>query len=180
MRKHKLSLNWKGPYVFEQVYANHTLRLRSLIQDITFITHVTRARIYRNIDHGLRQEMSAMKLTAEHNNCIPYVVAKFGHLNVEKKTGDMFIWTEWVGFDPEEGSMEPLYEKWVDVPRMLTEHLQTRADDGDELAQKALIKLSEFADDQGDHRPDTMGNTTVAQKVYQKLLHLPHRPNHPY
>jgi hypothetical protein len=180
MRQHKQSLTWKRPYVVEQVYANHALRLRSLIQDISFITHVTRARIYRNIDHDLRQEMLGMKLTAEHNNCIPYVVAKSGHLHVEKQKGDMFIWTQWVGFESVEGTMEPLYEKWVDVPRMLTEHLQARADDDDELAYKALKTLREFEEDQGDHRPATMGNTTVAQQVYQKLLYLPHRPNHPY
>ena len=85
-----------------------------------------------------------MKLTAEHNQYIPYVVNKFGHVSVEKKTGDMFVFTEWVGFDAEEGTMEPLYEKWVDVPRLLTEHLQTRADAGDEMAHKALIKIAEF------------------------------------
>jgi hypothetical protein len=46
MRQHKLSLTWKGPYVVENVYAIHTLRLRSMIQDIMFVTQVTRARIY--------------------------------------------------------------------------------------------------------------------------------------
>jgi hypothetical protein len=87
MRQHKLSLTWKGTYVVEQVYANHTLRLRSLIQDITFITHATRARIYRNIDHDLRQEMPAMKLAAEHNNCIPYVVAKLATSTSKSRRG---------------------------------------------------------------------------------------------
>jgi hypothetical protein len=116
MRQHKLSLTWKGPYVVEKVYANHTLRLRSLIQDVTFITHITRARIYRNVDHGLRQEMSAMRLTAEHNQLIPYVVSQFEHVALEKKTGDMYVFTEWVGFDPEEGTMEPLYENWAKSP----------------------------------------------------------------
>jgi hypothetical protein len=57
MRQNKLSLTWKGSCVVEIVYANHTLRLRSLIQDVTFITHVARALIYRNVDHDLRQEM---------------------------------------------------------------------------------------------------------------------------
>jgi hypothetical protein len=142
MRQHKLSLTWKGPYVVEQVYANHTLRLRSFIQDATFITHVTRARIYRNVDHDLRQEMSAMRLTAEHNQFIPYVVSKFGHVSVERKTGNLLVFTEWVGFDSEEGTMEPLFEKWVDVPRVLTEHLQACADAGDELAHKAFIHNS--------------------------------------
>jgi hypothetical protein len=84
--------------VVENVYANHTICLHSLVHNITFITHVTRVRFYSNIDHDLRQEMSAMKFTAEHNNYMPNVVSKFGHLSVEKKTGDMFIWTEWVGF----------------------------------------------------------------------------------
>jgi hypothetical protein len=180
MRQHKLSLTWKGPYVVEKVYANHTLRLRSLIQDVTFISHITRARIYRNVDHDMRQEVSAMRLTAEHNQFIPYVVFQFGHVAVEKKTVDMFIFTEWVGFDAEEGTMEPLYEKWVDVPRLLTEHLQARADSGDELAHKALIKISEFENDMGDHRPHTMGDTNSPDKVYQKLLRVPIHPNHPY
>jgi hypothetical protein len=69
--------------------------------------------------------------------------------------------------------MGPLYEKWIDVARMLTEHLQDRADNGDELALKALIKVREFEDDQGDHRPATMGNTYWTNQVYQKLLHVP-------
>jgi hypothetical protein len=118
--------------------------------------------------------------TAEHNQFIPYVVSQFGHVAVEKKTGDVFIFTEWVGFDAEEGTMEPLYEKWVDVPRLLTEHLQARADAGDELAHKALIKISEFENDMGDHRPHTMGDTNSLDKVYQKLLRVPIHPNHPY
>jgi hypothetical protein len=84
----------------------------------------------------MRQEMSAMKLTAEHNQYIPYVVKQFGHLSVVKKTGDMFVFMEWIGFDAEEWTMEPLYEKWVDVPCLLTEHQQARSDAGDELAYK--------------------------------------------
>jgi hypothetical protein len=135
-------------------------------------------RIYRNIDHDMRQEISAMKLTAEDNNFIPYVVAQFGHLNVEKVTGDMFIWTEWVGFEPVEGTMEPLYEKWIDVPRMLTEHLQARADNGDELAHTALIKIREFENNQGDLSPATMSNTNPPGVVYQNLLRVFYRPPH--
>jgi hypothetical protein len=161
------------------MYANHTLRLRSMIQDVTFITHVTRARIYRNVDHDMRQEMSAMKLTAEHNQYIPYVARQFGHLSVEEKTGDMFVFTEWVGFDAEEGTMEPLYETWVDVPRLLTEHLQARADAADELADKALVKIAELTTDMGD-RPFSTGDTKAPNNVYQKLLHVPHHRNHPY
>jgi hypothetical protein len=65
--------------------------------------------------------MSAMNLTAEHNNYFPCVVAKFCHLSAEKKTGDMFLWTERVVFDS------------VDVPLMLTEHLQAHAEVDDEL-----------------------------------------------
>jgi hypothetical protein len=72
MRQHKLSLTKKGPYVVDKVYANYTLRLRSMIENITIITHITRARIYRNIDHDFRQDMSAMKLTAAHNQFTIY------------------------------------------------------------------------------------------------------------
>jgi hypothetical protein len=77
--------------------------------------------------------MSAMNLTAEHNNYFPCVVAKFCHLSAEKKTGDMFLWTERVVFDSVDGAMEPLYDKWIDVPLMLTEHLQAHAEVDDEL-----------------------------------------------
>jgi hypothetical protein len=96
------------------------------------------------------------------------------------KTGDMFVFTEWVGFGAEDGTMEPLYEKWVDVPRLLTDHLHARADAGDELSHKASIKISEFENDQGDHRPHTIGDTKSPDKVYQKLLSVPIHPNHPY
>jgi hypothetical protein len=168
----------KCTYVVDKVYTNHTLR--SMIPDVIFITHVTRAKIYRNVDHDMRQEMSAMKLTAEHNPCIPYVVRQFGHLSVEKKTGNMFVCTKWVGFDAEEGTIEPLYEKWVDVPRSLTEHLQDRADAGDEMADKAFVKIAEFTNDMGDHLPYTTGDTNSPNKIYQKLLHVPHHPTHPY
>jgi hypothetical protein len=162
------------------VYANHTLCLRIMIQDVTVITHVTRARIYRNVYHDLRQEVSAMRLTAEHNQFIPYVVSQFGHLSVEKKTGDLFVFTKWVGFDAEEGTMEPLYEKGVDVPRLLTEHLQASADTGDKLAHKALIKIAIFINDMGDHRPCTTGDTNSPEKFFQKILLVPHHRNHPY
>jgi hypothetical protein len=67
----------------------------------------------------------------------------------------------------------------VDVSRLLTEHLQARADAGDELANKALIKISEFENDQGDHRPHIMGDTNSPDKVYQKRLRVPIHPNHP-
>jgi hypothetical protein len=83
------------------------------------------------------------------------------------------IGTEWVGFDTVEGTMEPLYEKCVDVARMLTKHLQCRADDGAKMALKASIKIREFETDQSDHRPATMGNTNAPASVYQKLLHVP-------
>jgi hypothetical protein len=46
-----------------------------------------------------------MKLKAEFNHHIPYVASKFGNLPFDKKTGDMFIWTAWVGFDTEERTM---------------------------------------------------------------------------
>jgi hypothetical protein len=152
LRQHKLSLTWKGPYVVVNVYPNNTLRLRSLIKDVTFITHVTRTCMSRDSDHAQRQDMSAVQLTAEFNHYVPYVFKRFGHFDVDKKTGDMSVWTEWNGFDEIEGTMEPLYEKWIDVSQMLTAYLQRRAY-GDELALKAMIKVREFETDQGDHRP---------------------------
>jgi hypothetical protein len=53
--------------------------------------------------------------------------------------------------------------------------LQARAADENELAQNALIKISEFENDQGDHRPATMGNTNPPG-VYQKLICVIHHP----
>jgi hypothetical protein len=56
----------------------------------------------------------------------------------------------------------------------------TRADAGHELADKALVKIAEFTTDMGDHRPFSTGDTNSPNKVYQKLLHVPHHRNHPY
>jgi hypothetical protein len=58
--------------------------------------------------------------------------------------------------------------------------LQARADAGDELSHKAIIKLAEITNDMGDHRPDTMGDTNSPDKFYQKLLRVPYHSNHPY
>jgi hypothetical protein len=173
LRQHKLSLTWKGPYIVDNVYSNNTLRLRSLIKDVTFITHVTRTRMYKDSDKAQRQDMSAVQLTAEFNHYVAYVIKRFGLFEVDKKTGYMSVWTEWVGFDKLEGTMEPLYEKWIDVPQMLTAHLQRRAYDGDELALKAMIKVREIETDQGDHRPDSVGDTNPSTSNCQKLLHVP-------
>jgi hypothetical protein len=71
--------------------------------------------------------MSAMKLTAEHNQLIPYVVSKFGHLAVYRKTGDVFIWTEWVGFDSVDGTMEPPYAKSHGCSRNMYRTVPTKA-----------------------------------------------------
>jgi hypothetical protein len=69
--------------------------------------------------------------------------------------------------------MEPLYEKWLDVPQMLTAHLQRRAYDGDKLALKVIIKVREFEKDQGDHSPGSTGDTNPASQRQSRLLHLP-------
>jgi hypothetical protein len=45
MRQHKLSLTWKGLYVAEKVYANHTLRLRSMIQEALSLMSLGRVSI---------------------------------------------------------------------------------------------------------------------------------------
>jgi hypothetical protein len=71
LRQHKLSLTWKGPHVVDNAYSNNTLRLRSLIKDVTLVTHVTRTRMFRDSDHAQRQDMSAVQLTAEFNHYVP-------------------------------------------------------------------------------------------------------------
>jgi hypothetical protein len=54
---------------------------------------------------------------------------------------------------------ELLYEKWIDTPRLLKDHLQPLADKGDELAIQGLEKVKEWEDNLSDDLPGTTGDT---------------------
>jgi hypothetical protein len=54
------------------------------------------------------------------------------------------VLTKWRGFDEAEDTEEPIYDKWIDVPRMLRDHLQLLGDNGDELAIQGLGKVKEW------------------------------------
>ena len=55
--------------------------------------------------------------------------------------------------------VEPIYDKWIDVPRMLNTHLQELADKGCELAIKAQEKIKEWENNPSDDLPGTTGDT---------------------
>jgi hypothetical protein len=63
----------------------------------------------------------------------------------------------WRGFDDAEDTTELLYEKWIDVPRMLKDNLQELADKGDELDIDGLAKVNHWENNPNDDLPDTGG-----------------------
>jgi hypothetical protein len=125
MVQHKLALIWKGPYQVGQVFDNHTLRVNSLINGAQFITHVTRTRLYQ--DALTAEDLQA---AAYFNNTIEFIVDKYGPLLKERTTGEPSVLTKWRGFDEEEDTEEPLYDKWIDIPRLLKDPLLLLADKG--------------------------------------------------
>jgi hypothetical protein len=136
--KIKLTLVWKGPYQVDKVFDNHTLRVNSLINGAQLITHVTRTRFYQD---AMLQTAEDLQAAAHFSNTVEFVIDKFGSLSNDKTTGDICVLTSWRGFDEAENTVEPIYEKWIDVPRMLKNHLQELADKGCELAVEGLDKI---------------------------------------
>jgi hypothetical protein len=116
--QHKLTLIWKGPYQVDKVFDSHTLRVNSLINGAQFITHVTRTRLYQD---ALLQTAEGLQAAAHFNNTVEFVVEKYGPLSKERTTGELCVLTKWRGFDEAENTEEPVYDKWIDTPRMLKE-----------------------------------------------------------
>jgi hypothetical protein len=54
----------------------------------------------------------------------------FDPLSNDKMTGEICVLTSSRGFDEAENTVESMYEKWIDVPRMLKTYLQELADKG--------------------------------------------------
>jgi hypothetical protein len=138
--QHKLTLIWKGPYQVDKVSDNHTLRINSLINGAQFVTHVTRTRLYQD---ALLKTAEDLQAAAHFNNTVEFVVNAFGALSQERTTGELCVSNKWRGFDEAENTKEPLYENWIDTPRLLKDHLLLLAEKGDELAIQGLEKVKE-------------------------------------
>jgi hypothetical protein len=136
--QHKLTLVWKGPYQVDKVFDNHTLRVNCLINGAQFITHVTLTRFYQD---AMLQTAEDLQAAAHFNNTVEFVIDKFGPFSNDKMTRDICVLTFWRGFDEAENTVKPIYEKWIDVPRMLKNYLQELADKGCKLAIEGLDKI---------------------------------------
>jgi hypothetical protein len=84
------------------------------------------------------------------------------------------VLTKWRGFDEAENTEEPVYDKWIDTPRLLKEHLLQLVEKGDELAIQVLAKIKEWEDNPSDDLPGTMGDTYPGSYDYgaSQVLHL--------
>jgi hypothetical protein len=80
------------------------------------MTHVTRTRFYKD---ALLQSTEDREAAAHFISTIQFVIDKFGALSTDKTTGEICVLTSWLGFDEAENTVEPIYEKWIDVPGML-------------------------------------------------------------
>jgi hypothetical protein len=154
--EHKLTLFWKGPYQADKVFNNYTLRVKSLISGAQFITHVTRTRFYQD---AMLQTAEDLQAAAHFNNTVEFFTDKFGLLSNDKMTGKICVLTSWRGFDEAENTLEPIYKKWIDVLRMLENHLRELADKGCELAIDGLDKIKIWENNPSDDLSGTIGNT---------------------
>jgi hypothetical protein len=135
--QHKLTLIWKGPYQVDKVFDNHTLRVNSLINGLS-LSHADAPVPGRVAKNGGRPQAAA-----HFNNTIEFIVDKYGPLSKERTTSELCVLTKWRGFDEEENTEEPLYDKWIYTPRLLKGHLLLLADKGDDLAIQGLEKIKE-------------------------------------
>jgi hypothetical protein len=156
MLQHKLTLIWNGPYQVDEVFDNHTLRVNRLINTTQFITHVTRTRLHQD---ALLQTAEDLQAAAHFNSTIEFIVDKYGPLSKERTTGELCVLTKWRGFGEEEDTEEPLYDKWIDTPRLLKDRLLLLADKGDDLAIQGIGKIKEWEDNPGDDLLGTTGDT---------------------
>jgi hypothetical protein len=89
------------------------------------------------------QTAEDLQAAAHFNNTVEFVVDAFGPLSKERTTGELCVLTKWRGFDEAENTEDPLYEKWIDTPRLLKDHLQLLAEIEDALAIESLEKVKE-------------------------------------
>jgi hypothetical protein len=169
--QHKLTLVWKGPYQFDKVFDNHTLRVNSLVNEAQFITHVTRTRFYQD---AILQTAEDLQAAAHSNNTVEFITDKFGPLSNDKKTGEFFVLTSWRGFDEAENTVKYIHEKWIDVPRMLKKYLRKLADKGCELAIDGSDKIKIWENNPSDDLAGTIGDTYPGSYSFgsTRVIHL--------
>jgi hypothetical protein len=69
------------------------------------------------------------------------------------------VLTSWSGFGEAENTVEPIYEKWIDVPVMLNKQIKQLENKGYELAIEAQAKVKEWESNPGDGLPGTTGDS---------------------
>jgi hypothetical protein len=105
------------------------------------------------------QTAEDLQAAAHFKNTVEFVIDKFGPLSNDKITGEICVLTSWCGFDEAENTVEPIYEKWIDVPQMLKNHFQELADKGSELAIEGLDKIKIWESAPSDDLAGTTGDT---------------------
>jgi hypothetical protein len=154
--QHKLTLVWKECFQVDKVFDNHILSVHSQINGAQFITHVPRTRFYQD---AMLQMAEDLQDSAYFNSTVEFVIDKFGLLSNDKMPGEFCMLTSWRGFEEAENTVEYIYEKWIDVPRMLKNHLQELADKGRELAIDGLDNIKIWENNPSDDIVGTTGDT---------------------
>jgi hypothetical protein len=64
----------------------------------------------------LLQTAEDLQAAAQFNDAIEIIVDKYGPLSKERTTDELCVLTKWRGFDEEESTEEPFFDKWIDTP----------------------------------------------------------------
>jgi hypothetical protein len=120
------------------------------------------------------QTAGDLQAAAHFNSTVGFVIDKFGRLSNDKMTDDICVLTSWRGFDEAENTVEPSTTKWIDVPRMLKNHLQELADKGCELAIEGLDKIKIWESTPSDDLAGTTGDTYPGSYSFglTRVIHL--------
>jgi hypothetical protein len=122
----------------------------------------------------LLQTAEDLQAAAHFNSIIGFLVDKYGPLSKERTFGELFVLTKWRGFDEEEDTEEPFYDKWIDTPRLLKDYQLLLADKGDELAIRGLEKIKEWEDNPGNDLPGITVDTYPDSNDYgaPRVIHI--------
>jgi hypothetical protein len=115
-----------------------------------------------------------LQAAANFINTVEFFIDKFGTLSDDKMTGEICVLKSWRGFDEAENTVEPIYDKWIDVPRMLKEYLRQLADKGCELAIDGLDKIKMGENNPSDDLAGITGDTYPGSYSFgsTRVIHL--------
>ena len=124
-----------GPYKVLKCLSDWEYQIQHIVSDQRFFAHASRLKYYCDKDLNVTADL---KHQVTHDE-MRYKVRKFR--NHMREQGDYKFLTEWLGFDPEDASWEPVVTLLEDVPDMCRDYID-QIPDSDPLKSNLINLMS--------------------------------------